>query len=157
MDDSLQKEKEMITIVASAGVVLSFFLPWGDNFNGINIVNYAIKAFDMSGYSNEWIAIGIVGLLFALSPIVCHALNLIFLLSGGSRKLCLTCVSLPVIIWLILLIVTLIQIGEIPTTIKGGIFKIGLVGTLIGQIVALVHQIVNFNRDKIIIRQRVQS
>ena len=139
-----EKRNDLITILASSCVIISFFLPWVGRLTGPNIVSYSIKAFDMSNWSNEWIIIGIFGLLFALSPIVFHVLNLITIVSGRSRKLCLTCVSLPFLIWVALFVVAALQIGELPI-LEGGSYKIGFIATIMGQIIALIHQSVSFN------------
>lgn len=53
-----EKRNDLITMLASSCVVISFFLPWVGRLTGPNIVSYSMKAFDMSSWSNEWIIIG---------------------------------------------------------------------------------------------------
>ncbi len=130
------KMTQKISLLASLVVVIAFFLPWSSSVSGPELVKGAINMFKLAEYNNEWILIGVASLLFLLLPIVCHLISLIVTLKNkaGTKILAL----IPLCFWIFIFIYFSIKIGEpaMPSNMDG--FSIGFIGTLTGQVVAVV-------------------
>ena len=124
--------------IGSVIVIVSFFMPWiGSDLSamGFKIVKLAAGSFKLAKYSQQWILIGTAGLLFALSPIVCHVLN-IFIIST-RREISKTVNVIPIAIWATIFLFISIKL-EKPSIPEAEMLSIGFIGTLIGMSIGLI-------------------
>ena len=124
--------------IGSVIVIFSFFMPWiGSDLSamGFKIVKLAAGSFKLAKYNQQWIVIGTAGLLFMLSPIVCHVLN-IFIIS--TRRYISKAVNIiPIAIWVIIFLFISIKLGK-PSIPQADMLSIGFIGTLIGMSIGLI-------------------
>lgn len=130
-------------LVGSLMVVLSFFLPWGSagRFFGMDtsVSGFSIVRFASSILNNGFLRSGDVTLivfatlLFVLSPVICHAISLLQLLTQTTPLRFF--LLFPIVIWLLEGLYLLFKTqGELLRVVEFA--SVGFIGTVIGMLVA---------------------
>lgn len=136
--NNLQNSLRIVSLVSSIIVAISFFLPWFF-FSGFEWIQAIGKSLSKSNSKVD--IVDVTGLLFFLSPIIAHVINFLLLLSQKKKELRMWTQSIPLVIWIVVLLVIFSKANSFLSITDLSRAGIGFILTLVAMIVGIISTI----------------